>query len=70
MHIAAFEAKGNRNFLITLKDRKGRELIIRVAKEIMGIFQDNIDLIARSLKVMNERLVLLHPVRLDNLRNS
>ena len=70
MHIAAFEAKGNRNFLITLKDRKGREWIIGVAKEIMGIFQDNIDLIARSLKVMNERLVLLHPVRLDNLRNS
>ena len=38
MHIAAFEAKGNRNFLITLKDRKGREWIIRLAKEIMGIF--------------------------------
>jgi len=63
LFIAAYDVESTESFLITLPDKRANELMVE--------FENNYELMASSLQVMNKRLYLLNPKYLaDNKTNK
>lgn len=60
LFIAAYDVESTESFLITLPDKRANELMVE--------FENNYELMASSLQVMNKRLYLLNPKYLADQR--
>lgn len=60
LFIAAYDVESTESFLITLPDKRANELMVE--------FENNYELMASSLQVMNKRLYLLNPKYLSDQR--
>ena len=55
LFIAAYDVESPESFLIDLPEKKAQEVLLE--------FNNNYELMADSLQIMNKRMVLLNPVR-------
>ncbi len=62
LFIAAYDVESTESFLITLPDKRANELMVE--------FENNYELMASSLQVMNKRLYLLNPKYLADQRTG
>mmetsp|Transcript_14541 Transcript_14541/g.16257 ORF Transcript_14541/g.16257 Transcript_14541/m.16257 type:complete len:303 (+) Transcript_14541:79-987(+) len=62
LFIAAYDVESTESFLITLPDKRANELMVE--------FENNYELMASSLQVMNKRLYLLNPKYLADQKTN